>query len=157
RTPLTRIGEVRSQRSSASAPLLCLCALGFRRTERRRRECLLWPPLTSFVIRAGSSSVRRGTFCMTGAEKPFPVLFAVLWVEAFSHVVNSDYRPDSRATNLKSEGRMAAPRVNALAAGLDPLRKRTFHVARSAIRTIRSINKSRGDFLVSFEQSGRQS
>src|SRR5215211_5388334 len=39
--------------------------------------------------------------------------------------------------------------------GLDP--KWTFHVARSAIRKIRSINKSRADFLVSFEQSGRQS
>src|SRR6516225_3326838 len=32
-----------------------------------------------------------------------------------------------------------------------------FHVARSPIRKIRSINKSRADFLVSFEQLGRQS
>src|SRR6516225_12170786 len=30
-----------------------------------------------------------------------------------------------------------------------------FHVARSPIRQIRSINKSRADFLVSFEQLGR--
>ena len=52
---------------------------------------------------------------------------------------------------------MAAPRLNALAAGLDRLPKQTFHVARSAIRKIRSINKFRADFLVSFEQSGRQS
>ena len=85
------------------------------------------------------------------------MLCTVLSIEASTHVLDSDYRPDSKATNLKSEGRMAAPRVNALAAGLDPLPKRTFHVASSAIRKIRSINKFRADFLVSFEQSGRQS
>ena len=99
-------------------------------------------------------SVRRCSFSMTRAGKPFPVLCTVLSIETSTHVLDSDYRPDSKATNLKSEGRMAAPRVNALAAGLDPLPKRTFHVARSAIR---SINKFRADFLVSFEQSGRQS
>ena len=81
--------------------------LGFRRTERRRRECFLSPPLTSFVIRAGSSSVRRCIFCMTRAEKLFPVLCTVLSVEAPTHVVDSDYRPDSRAANLKSLGQMA--------------------------------------------------
>ena len=51
---------------------------------------------------------------MTRAEKLFPVLCTVLSVEVSTHVADSDYRPDMRATNLKSEGRMAAPRVNAL-------------------------------------------
>ena len=50
------------------------------------------------------TSVRRCTFCMTRAEKLFPVLCTVLSVEASTYVVDTDYRPDSRATNLKSEG-----------------------------------------------------
>ena len=38
RTPLTRIGIVRSQKNCASAQPLCLLVLGFLRKDRRRRE-----------------------------------------------------------------------------------------------------------------------
>ena len=49
----------------------------------------------------------RCSFSMTRAGKLFPVLCTVLSIEASTHVVDSDYRPDSGATNLKSVGQMA--------------------------------------------------
>jgi hypothetical protein len=74
--------------------------------------------------------------------------------EGFSHFVASMTAPVASGWSDSPGGPRTHWRVPP-SHGAHP--KRTFHVARSAIRTIRSINKSRADFLVSFEQSGRQS
>jgi hypothetical protein len=51
---------------------------------------------------------------MTRAGKLFPVLCTVLSIEASTHVVDPDYRSDSRATNLKSVGQMAVGQAFAI-------------------------------------------